>query len=57
MDFKWEWEQSVPVQIEGDMRKVLEEVSEMSGDILRIFRIGRDQYPPYQMMWCGGCYI
>ena len=41
---------------EGEMREVLEGGTQRSGYIFGNFCTGRGPYPPYQMMWCGGCY-
>ena len=43
--------------MEGKLRQVPEKASESRGDILWVFYIKRGQYPPFQMMWYGGCYI
>ena len=43
--------------MEGKLQKVSEEGIERCGDILRKFFVGRRQYPPCQMVWCGGCYV
>ena len=57
LEYKRVWEHNEPFKRRGSCDKCRKKVLKGAGTFYGNFCIGRGQYSPYQMMWCGGCYV